>query len=70
MIKCGYWGTQRNQRVIREAEFIGRNPYNGYYGVKLPDGLVMWLEKSRIAWIDSIDKETNQLELYLDRVKE
>lgn len=69
MQKIGFWQTRYGLRVIREAEFIGRNPY-GYYGVKLPDGLVMWLEKSRIAWIDSIDKETNQLELYLDRVKE
>ena len=51
-MKIGFWQTKHGLKYVREAEYIGRNPYNGYYGVKLEDGLVMWLERKRIAWID------------------
>lgn len=64
-MKAGFWQTRHGMRVIREAEFIGRNPYNGYYGLRLPDGLVVWLPRNRIAWIDKI--ETNQLSLELEK---
>ena len=59
MVKIGFWQTRHGLRIVKEAEFIGRNPYNGYYGCKLEDGLVMWLERKRIAWID----DTTQLPL-------
>ena len=57
MNTLGFWQTRNGHREIRMAEYIGRNPYNGYYGARLQDGLVVWLERKRIAWIDDTDKQ-------------